>query len=132
MATTKRPLSPHLQIYRWGWTMSLSIFHRLTGLILTLGTLLVFLWLLGLAGGPQSYEHVQAFTGHWSGRLILAGWSLAFFYHLCNGVRHLLWDAGWGLEVETARRTAGIVVVATVLLTVVSWALAAGWLGGQA
>lgn len=132
MATTKRPLSPHLQIYSWGWTMSLSIFHRLTGVILSFGTLLVVLWLLGLAGGADSYAMVQAFTGHWFGRLVMAGWSVAFFYHLCNGVRHLLWDAGWGLDLPTARRTAGIVGVATVLLTALSWALAAGWLGGAA
>lgn len=112
--------------------MSLSIFHRFTGLVLSLGTVLVLLWLIGLAGGPERYAYVQAFAGHWLGQLILAGWSLAFFYHLSNGVRHLLWDAGWGLEVDTARRTAGIVVVAAFLLTVVSWALAAGWLGGQA
>lgn len=132
MATTQRPLSPHLQVYKWGWTMSLSIFHRLTGLILSLGTVLVVLWLAGLAGGAESYATVQAFTGHWLGRIFLAAWSVAFFYHLCNGVRHLLWDAGWGLDLKTARRTAGIVVVAAAVLSVLSWMLAAGWLGGPA
>lgn len=130
MATTRRPLSPHLQVYRWGWTMSLSIFHRLTGVVLSFGTVLFVLWLIGLSGGPESYETVMAFTGHWLGKLVLAGWSVAFFYHLCNGVRHLFWDAGWGLELATARRTAAVVPVATVVLTALSWALAAGWLGG--
>lgn len=132
MASTQRPLSPHLQVYRWGWTMSLSIFHRLTGLVLSLGTLLVVAWLVALDGGPETYAWVAAFTGRWFGKLVLAGWSLAFFYHLCNGVRHLLWDAGWGLEVDVARRTAGIVVAATLILAVLSWVLAAGWIGGGA
>lgn len=132
MATPQRPKSPHLQVYRWGWTMSLSILHRFTGLILSLGTLLLVGWLVALSGGPESYERVSAFTGHWLGRLVLAGWSVAFFYHLSNGIRHLLWDTGWGFELDTARRTAGIVVVATVVLSAVSWTLAAGWLGGAA
>lgn len=132
MATPQRPLSPHLQIYRWGWTMSLSILHRFTGVVLSLGTLLLVGWLAALSGGPESYERVSAFTGHWLGRLVLAGWSVAFFYHLSNGIRHLLWDAGWGFELSTARRTAAIVVVATVVLSGLSWMLAAGWLGGGA
>lgn len=132
MATPQRPLSPHLQIYRWGWTMSLSILHRMTGIVLTFGTLLLVFWLAALSGGPESYERVTAFTGHWFGKLLLAGWSVAFFYHLSNGIRHLLWDAGWGLELATARRTAAIVVIATAVMAVVSWMLAAGWAGGPA
>lgn len=132
MATRQRPLSPHLQVYRWGWTMSLSILHRFSGIVLSLGTLLLVWWLAALSGGPDAHEQFSDFTGHWFGQLVLAGWSVAFFYHLSNGIRHLMWDAGWGFELDTARRTAAIVVVATVVMSALSWALAAGWVGGAA
>lgn len=127
-----RPLSPHLQIYRWGWTMSLSIFHRMTGLVLSLGLVLVIAWLAGLSGGAESYALVQEAMGHWLVKLLLGAWSVAFFYHLCNGVRHLLWDLGWGFELDTARRTGLLVVVGTLVLSVLSWLLAGGMLGGSA
>lgn len=112
--------------------MSLSIFHRLTGVILSLGLLLVVVWLQALSGGAGSYEAVSRALGYWFVQVFLGGWAFAFFYHLCNGVRHLLWDAGHGFDLRTARRTAGIVVVASVVLTALSFVLASGLVGGGA
>lgn len=132
MSSQDRPLSPHLGIYRWGWTMSLSILHRATGIVLTCGLLLLTAWLTALAFDQVAFNTLQVFIGHWFGKLVLAGWSFAFFYHLCNGVRHLLWDTGWGFDLPTARRTAGIVIVASILLSVLCWLFVAGMLGGAA
>lgn len=132
MATSQRPLSPHLQIYRWGWTMSLSILHRFTGVILSIGTLLLVAWLLALLQGPDAYARVQQFVSHWVGQTILVGWSFAFYYHLCNGIRHLLWDAGYGFDLPTARRTGAVAVVASALLTTLTWLYVAGLIGGAA
>lgn len=126
----ERPLSPHLQVYRWGWTMSLSITHRLTGVVLSVGLVLVVAWLYALNAGAGAYETARALMGHWLARLVLGAWSLAFFYHLCNGIRHLLWDAGWGFELDVARRTGLLVVAASIVLAVLSWILAAGVIGG--
>ena len=96
MSNGDRPLSPHLQIYAWQWTMALSILHRASGVGLSVGTLLMVWWLLGLAGGVESFELVQGFVSHWLGKICLLGWTWALFYHLCNGIRHLGWDVGVG------------------------------------
>ena len=96
--TGNRPLSPHLQVYRWQWTMALSILHRATGLALTVGALLMVFWLLALATGPDSFAGLQAFLGSWFGRLLLFGWTWALAYHFLNGIRHLVWDAGKGFD----------------------------------
>lgn len=125
-----RPLSPHLQVYHFGWTMGFSILHRVTGVGLSLGTVLLLWWLLAMMQGPEAYAQAQAFFAHWFGRLLLFGWSLALIYHFCNGIRHLLWDTGWGLDLVTARASAMVVAVATVLLTGLVWAAAYGLLGG--
>ena len=130
MTIRDRPLSPHLQIYRWQWTMALSITHRMTGVALAGGTLLLVWWLLAAAMGPQAYAQVEAAMSHWLGRLVLFGWSWALFYHLANGIRHLFWDAGHGYELRTGFITAWLVVVASVLLTVLAWAIGYGIVGG--
>src|ERR1700741_74027 len=96
---TARPLSPHLQIYRPQLTSVLSILHRATGIALGVGTLLLVYWLIAVAAGAgarAAYDVAQRLIGSWFGRLLLFGWTLAFFYHLANGVRHLAWDAGYG------------------------------------
>jgi len=121
-AKAKRPLSPHLQVYRPQFTSALSIFHRITGVALAAGTLLLTYWLVSLAMGDQAYAAAQSFIGSFIGRLLLFGWTLAFFYHLSNGVRHLFWDAGYGFELKTAERSAVLVLIATVVLTLLSWA----------
>jgi succinate dehydrogenase / fumarate reductase cytochrome b subunit len=108
-------------IYRFEWTMLLSITHRITGVGLTVGGVLLFWWLMALAISPGYFEFVQAILAHWIGRLLLLGWTWAMFYHLCNGIRHLCWDAGWGYELKTARNSGLLVLATSILLTLISW-----------
>ncbi|MEO6185587.1 MAG: succinate dehydrogenase, cytochrome b556 subunit [Steroidobacteraceae bacterium] len=112
-----RPLSPHLFIYRFAYTMALSILHRITGLALAAGLIVLAIWLMALAGGPDSYARFQQFAGSWLFAVLIALWVIAFVLHFCNGIRHLFWDAGMGLERPQARRSAAIVVVLVVLLS---------------
>jgi succinate dehydrogenase / fumarate reductase cytochrome b subunit len=114
-------LSPHLQVYRPQLTTVLSILHRGTGLLLTLGTLLFVCWLAALAAGPEAYASTQAWFGTWYMRLCLIGWSAAVFYHLCNGIRHLFWDAGIGYELKQAYASGYAVLIATAILTITTW-----------
>jgi succinate dehydrogenase / fumarate reductase cytochrome b subunit len=112
----RRPLSPHLWIYRFGYTMSLSILHRMTGLVLSVGLLLFAAWLAAAAAGPESYERL---VGLLPAPLLKAGLALltlAFVYHLANGIRHLCWDTGVGLERHQARRSAMLVVLFTAIV----------------
>lgn len=129
MTTDNRPISPHLQVYKPQITSILSILHRATGFALAVGTLLFVWWLISAAAGPQTYAVVEAFLSSWIGTLLLIGWSFAVFYHLCNGIRHLFWDAGRGFEIETVTRSGLVVVVAAVVLTVVAW-IAASFMRG--
>lgn len=129
MTTHSRPLSPHLQVYRFQWTMALSIVHRITGAGLAVGTILLVWWLLALAAGPDYYAYVQGLLGTWLGRLLLFGWSWALFYHLCNGIRHLCWDAVWGFEIRTAFVSGMLVAAASIVLTLLAWSIAYGLLG---
>ena len=121
MTTGERPLSPHLQVYRWQITMTLSILHRATGLALAFGTLLLARWLLALASGPEAYAEVAQWNASWLGRLFLFGWTWSLFYHLCNGIRHLAWDAGLGFEIPTFYKSGWTVVIASVVLTLIAW-----------
>ncbi|HZP65608.1 MAG TPA: succinate dehydrogenase, cytochrome b556 subunit [Rudaea sp.] len=117
-----RPLSPHLDVYRWQLTMTLSILHRATGIALAVGTLLFIALLVALAAGPESYAAVQSFCASKLGLVLIAGWSWSLCLHLCNGIRHLAWDTGWGYEVPRARATGWGVVVVSTLMTVLIWA----------
>ncbi len=119
----KRPLSPHLQVYKIQITSLLSIMHRGTGIALYGGSILWVLWFLALAAGPQSYSKLQYFLLSPFGLIILICWSFSFFYHLCNGIRHLLWDAGIGYEMTMVRLTGWIVIVTSCLLTTMAWIL---------
>lgn len=121
MDTGGRPLSPHLQIYKPQITSVLSILHRFTGLALVLGTLLLVWWLTAAAAGAGPYGTVQSVIGSWLGRLLLFGWTFALFYHLCNGIRHLFWDAGLGFELATVQASGWAVVVASTVLTLAAW-----------
>lgn len=116
----ERPLSPHLQIYRWGTTNTLSILHRATGVFLSLGLLALAWWLIAIATGPEAYAGVMAVFGSVWFKLPLAGWVFCFFYHLGNGVRHLVWDAGYGFERATIR-TGGIAVVVFAVLATAAY-----------
>jgi len=113
-----RPLSPHLQIYRPQWTMVLSITHRITGVGLTLGSVLVVCWLVAAATGPEAVALVDGLLTSWIGLLVLIGSAAALAYHTANGVRHLFWDMGYGFDLDTARKSGQAVVAATVVLTV--------------
>jgi len=122
MIADQRPLSPHLQIYRWQLTSVLSILHRATGIALGAGTILLVWWLAAAAAGPGSYAGIQRFLGSWLGLLMLFLWSAALFYHLCNGLRHLWWDTGRGLDLKSVYASGWTVVAAAALLTVIAWA----------
>ena len=129
MPTGNRPLSPHLQVYRPQLTSVLSILHRTTGVALVAGTLLLVYWLAAAAAGPEAFETARAVIGSFLGRLFLFGWTVALFYHLCNGIRHLFWDAGYGFELETAYLSGWLVVGASGVLSLVSWVVGYAMLG---
>ena len=114
-----RPLSPHLGVYKFMYTMSLSIMHRITGLAASAGLLVFVWWLMALASGPGAYASVMRLLSSPVAKLLLIGFTLSFVYHFCNGIRHLVWDAGYGFERAQARRSAAVVVAAALLLTVV-------------
>ncbi|MFM8845995.1 MAG: succinate dehydrogenase, cytochrome b556 subunit [Gammaproteobacteria bacterium] len=112
----QRPLSPHLGVYRFAYTMATSIAHRASGIVLSVGLLLLAWWLMAAAGDEAGYALAVAVIGSGFGKLLLAGWLIAFFYHLCNGLRHLNWDLGRGLEKAEARRSAAVVIAVSVVL----------------
>jgi succinate dehydrogenase cytochrome b subunit len=126
MATRERPLSPHLQVYRWQITMTMSILHRVSGVILTVGAFGVAWWLLALAAGGEHYTHASACIASPLGLVLLFGFSLSLVYHLLNGVRHLLWDMGRGFEIPEFYRTGWTVAVLTVVFTAAIWFAAFG------
>ncbi|MFN4090908.1 MAG: succinate dehydrogenase, cytochrome b556 subunit [Alphaproteobacteria bacterium] len=130
MEARSRPLSPHLQVYKPQLTSILSISHRATGVALVVGTLLLVWWLAAAAGGPHSYARVQGFIGSWFGMLLLFGWSFCLFYHLCNGIRHLFWDAGYGFELPDAYRSGWAVVIGAGVLTLLAWIVGLASVGG--
>jgi succinate dehydrogenase / fumarate reductase cytochrome b subunit len=123
MAGHPRPLSPHLQIYRRQLTSVTSILHRFTGIGLAVGLLYLVLWLVTAASGLEAFDQLQSFNASIIGRLLLLGWTVAFFYHLLNGLRHLAWDAGWGFELPVAYRSGYAVFIGTAALTVLAWAI---------
>jgi len=121
MSTNERPLSPHLQIYRPQWSSVLSILHRISGVVLSVGTVLMVYWLAALARGPEAFEAMLGVMRSLPLQLLLVGWTLALFYHLLNGIRHLLWDTGMLLELGPARASGWTVVVLSLVLTAVVW-----------
>ncbi len=123
MAKHARPLSPHLQVYKPQLTSVMSIFHRITGMSLAGGTLLLTWWLVAAATGPGPLELVQVVFGSWLGYLVLFGLTFALFYHLCNGIRHLVWDAGYCLEMTGVTVSGWIMLSSAVGLTVLAWAV---------
>jgi succinate dehydrogenase / fumarate reductase cytochrome b subunit len=124
-APAPRPLSPHLQIYRWSWTMAMSIVHRVTGGALYVGIALVAIWLVALASGPEAFEEVQEFFGSPFGYLILFGYTWALLQHMIGGVRHLIWDFGYGMEPAERINMARFTLIGAVTLTLLIWILAA-------
>lgn len=121
MTQSARPLSPHIGIYRWEIQMMTSIVHRITGIALAIGTVVVLWGLFALASGPDSYAKFQACAGSWPGRLLLIGWTWALAFHLLNGIRHLLQDVGLGYGISQFVRNGWLAVIGSLLLTVLIW-----------
>jgi succinate dehydrogenase / fumarate reductase cytochrome b subunit len=120
----ERPLSPHLQVWRWHITMATSILHRATGVALYVGALIAAAWAISLAQGPDSYASFKHLLGSPLGKVVMAGLTVSYFYHLANGIRHLTWDAGRGLDVKTANATAVLVFAFAAAASVAVWAIA--------
>ena len=123
MSESSRPLSPHLQVYRFQLTMVLSILHRLTGVFLSGGMVMLAFWLVTAAVGGEPYGWAQWFLSSWLGYALLFAWSFCLFFHLCNGIRHLFWDLGLGFELRLAYASGYLVVLAAFALTGASWAI---------
>lgn len=124
----KRPMSPHLQIYKLPMTALLSVAHRGTGVALSAGSIFLVWALAAAASGPESFATVQAVMGSWIGYLILFGFTFSLYYHFSNGIRHMMWDIGKGLELEQTKKSGPAVIIAALVLTVLTWlvAIAAG------
>jgi succinate dehydrogenase / fumarate reductase, cytochrome b subunit len=121
MATRERPLSPHLQVYRWQIQMASSILHRITGIYLSVGAIAIALALVAIAAGPDAWAQVHAVSGAWYGLLFLFGWTWSFAYHLLNGIRHLAQDAGYGFSIPAFIRNGWLSVIGSLLLTAAVW-----------
>lgn len=124
MTTRNRPLSPHLQVYKPQITSILSITHRITGVALCGGAVLLTYWLMAATYGPEAFATAQAILGSWLGRIVLFGVVFSLWYHLANGIRHLAWDAGWGFDLEKLRMSGMAVIAFSVILTLVTFGLA--------
>ena len=126
MSQTKRPTSPHLQVYSWSLEMVLSILHRASGAALTGGALLITWWVIAIASGPAAYAQFSDIMGSIIGKIILFGFTYALMVHLCNGIRHLFWDMGKGFELEDTHRSSRLVLISSVILTILSWVIGYG------
>jgi len=121
--TRQRPLSPHLQVYRLPLPAIMSISHRMTGIILSTGTVLLTLYLVALASGPENFALAKMVIGHPLGLLVLFGYSVALFYHACNGVRHLFWDAVIGVNIPAIYASGRVAIALAIVLTGLFWAV---------
>jgi succinate dehydrogenase / fumarate reductase, cytochrome b subunit len=119
-----RPLSPHLQVYKWPVSMALSISHRVTGAGLSVGALLMTWWLVAAAASDRAFAAAQGFFGSWFGVFLLLCWVAALIFHLFTGIRHLAWDAGWGFDNRIYRVTGWGAIAATAVLTLIVWIVA--------
>lgn len=121
MSNNGRPLSPHISIYRWPITMTMSILHRATGVAMSVGFIVLAGWLFDAAMGAETYAAMLSYLDTMVGKLALIGWSFAFFFHLSNGVRHLVWDSGRGFEKTTANASAWLVLLLAIVSTALFW-----------
>ena len=119
----ERPISPHLHVYKPQITSVLSIFHRITGVALTFGLILLVTWIFTLSLGEKYFEYFSIFIKSWFGLLILFGFTFALNYHFCNGIRHLFWDSGYGYEIETVYKSGFAVLIVSCSLTILIWYL---------
>lgn len=119
------PLSPHLQVWRWHVTMATSILHRATGVALYVAALIAAAWAISLAAGPEAYASFKALLGSPLGKIVMFGLTLSFFYHLANGVRHLVWDAGHGFDIKSANASSVLVLAFAAAASIAIWVIAA-------
>lgn len=123
MSTHERPLSPHLQIYRPQLTSVLSISHRISGVLLSIGLVPLVVWILALSAGPEQFEAIKQLYSSPLAVLFWVAWSFSLFYHFCNGIRHLLWDAGYLLDIKSAYASGWTVVAVALLMTAAGWGI---------
>ena len=128
MSDSKNPLSPHLQIYRWHISSLLSITHRISGVINLIGLILIFFWILFLSFGENNYELFLLSINSFFGKFILIGLTWSMIFHILSGIRHLAWDLGYGFEIKTANISGLIVIVFSLVLTVMIWLFARGFI----
>jgi succinate dehydrogenase cytochrome b subunit len=119
----ERPLSPHFTVYRWAYTMTLSILHRVSGLALSLALVGLVLWLIAISLGPATYDALAPALQSWPVRVLIALAILALLYHFANGLRHLAWDMGWGFELRQARISAAVVLILVAIAGIACWVL---------
>ena len=128
MNDSNNPLSPHLQIYRWHISSLLSIIHRIAGVINLLALILIFFWLLVLSFGENNYELFLISINSFFGKFFLIGFTWSMNFHLLSGIRHLIWDLGYGFEIKTANISGVIVIISSLVLTILFWLFARGFI----
>ena len=128
MSDSKNPLSPHLQIYRWQISSLLSITHRISGIINLLALILIFFWLIFLSLGENNYQSFLLIINSFIGKFILIGFTWSMSFHLLSGIRHLVWDLGYGFEIKTANITGIIVIISSLALTIIFWLFSRGFI----
>jgi len=128
MNDSKNPLSPHLQIYKWHISSLLSITHRISGVINLLALILIFFWLIVLSFGESNYELFLLTINSFLGKFILIGFSWSMSFHILSGIRHLVWDLGYGFEIKTANISGIIVIISSLALTIAFWLFARGFI----
>jgi len=128
MNDSKNPISPHLQIYRWYISSLLSITHRISGVINLIALILIFFWLIILSFGESNYELFLLIINSFFGKFILIGFTWSMTFHILSGIRHLAWDLGYGFEIKTANTSGAVVIILSLLLTVIFWLLARGFI----
>ena len=124
----KNPLSPHLQIYRWHISSLLSITHRISGVINFISLILIIFWLVALSLGENNYESFLLMINSFFGKFILIGFTWSMSFHVLGGIRHLFWDLGYGFEIKTANISGIIVIISSLVLTIIFWLLAKGFI----
>ena len=128
MNDSNNPLSPHLQIYRWHISSLLSITHRIAGIINLFALILIFFWLIVLSLGESNYELFLIIINSFFGKFILIGFSWSMSFHTLSGIRHLVWDLGYGFEIKTANISGIIVIISSLILTIIFWLFARGFI----
>ena len=128
MTDNQNPLSPHLQIYRWHISSLLSIAHRISGVINLLALILIFFWLIAFSFGENNYQSFLLIINSFFGKFILIGFTWSMSFHLLSGIRHLVWDLGYGFEIKTANISGIIVIISSLFLTILFWLFARGFI----